>query len=127
VDLEADLAAIRPHRADPLVVRKCAEERVVGGREVLIDGELVLLLVGGHVHELWQGGFLVEEDQVSQILRRQLEDDRWRGVFLGWQDEDVVNQQMRVRMRSGWDVAILFGGLEDGIDDVADVCIFTAF
>jgi hypothetical protein len=62
----------------------------------------------------------VKKDEVSQVLRGQLEDDRRRRVFLGGQNEDIVNQQMRVGVCSSRNVSIFFGGLEDGVDDVTE-------
>jgi len=45
-DFEPDLSADRPSRTNTLIVEEALEEREVGAREVLVDGELLPLLVG---------------------------------------------------------------------------------
>ncbi len=60
----------------------------------------------------------MHEDEVADVLRRQLQDDRRRSVLLGRQDKDIVDEQLGEEVSRGRDVSVLFGSLEDWLDDV---------
>jgi len=60
----------------------------------------------------------VHEDEVADVLRRQLQDDRRRSVLLGRQDKNVVDEQVGEEVGRGRDVSVLLSRLEDWLDDV---------
>ena len=62
----------------------------------------------------------MEEDEIPEVLGGELQDDRWRCVFLSRQDENIVDEEVRVGVGCGRDITVFFGGLQDGVDNVGE-------
>jgi len=119
VSFEADLASKCPSTLDSRVVGEGAEERVVGGGEVLENGETGADSVRVEVGNRGEGILLIFEDKAADKLGVEFDDHRGGGRgFLGWNDEGTRQGEVEGGGVLGGEVTFELGSLEDGGQDL---------
>jgi hypothetical protein len=78
VGFKANLPSKRPGTLHSGIISEGAQQLVVRGGEVLVDGILLTNTVGLEVGGSGQGVLLVLEDESAGVIREKL-DDNWRG------------------------------------------------
>ncbi len=119
MSFEADLASKGPGTLNTRVVGEGTQECVVGGGEVLEDGETGADWVRAEVRERGEGILLVLEDKAANELGIEF-DYHWRGGrwFLGGYGKGTGEGEVEGGGVLGGEVTFEFGGLEDGCQDL---------